>query len=121
SALSMQPRQRQRWLACALLLMIHPACKSGDTPVDTRAVEVPVPVKLTGPQPGGHLRLPSNEPRYLNPVLETRFERANMLIFEGLVGLDARLEPVPRLAVRWERSTDGKTLTFTLRDGVTWH
>jgi peptide/nickel transport system substrate-binding protein len=75
----------------------------------------------TGPQPGGHLRLPSNEPRYLNPVLETRFDRANLLIFEGLVGLDSRLEPVPRLAEKWDLSSDARNVTFTLRQNVKWH
>lgn len=68
----------------------------------------------------GHIRLTSNEPRYLNPLLETRQERANMLIFEGLVGLDARLEPTPRLAERWEQGDDGKVITFHLRKGVRW-
>lgn len=74
-----------------------------------------------GPRPGGYLKLPSSEPRYLNPILETRLEKANMLIFEGLVGLNARLEPVPRLAEKWEQSADGKVITFHLREGVRWH
>lgn len=73
------------------------------------------------PQPGGYLKLPSTEPRYLNPVLETRLQKANMLIFEGLVGLNARLEPVPRLAESWEQSPDGKVITFRLRKDVKWH
>ncbi|WP_428266578.1 ABC transporter substrate-binding protein [Haliangium sp.] len=75
----------------------------------------------TGPQSGGYLKLPSNEPRYLNPILQTSVDKANMLIFEGLVGLGAGYEPVPRLAESWEQSTDGKTITFHLRKGVTWH
>ncbi len=75
----------------------------------------------TGPQDGGYIKLSTPEPRYLNPVLETRLEKANMLIFEGLVGLDARLEPVPRLAEKWEQSEDGKVITFHLRKGVSWH
>lgn len=79
------------------------------------------PPTTNEPQRGGHLMLPSNEPRYLNPVLEQRVERANMLIYEGLVGLDARLEPVPRLAEKWEISPDGKVITFHLRKNVTWH
>jgi peptide/nickel transport system substrate-binding protein len=75
----------------------------------------------TGPTRGGNVRLPSNEPRYLNPVIETRFNRATPLIFDGLVGLGAQLEPVPALAQSWEISKDGKTITFRLRKGVTWH
>ena len=70
---------------------------------------------------GGHLKIHSNEPRYLNPVLQTRFERINTLIFEGLVGMDARLEPVGRLAESWKLSGDGRTITFKLRQGVKWH
>ncbi len=66
------------------------------------------------------MRLASNEPSYLNPVLETRFNRANMLIFEGLIGFDGSLNPVPRLAQSWEQSKDSKTLTFHLRKGVKW-
>ncbi len=70
---------------------------------------------------GGFLRLQSNEPRYLNPILQTRFERVSPLIFEGLVGIDARLEPVPRLAESWKLAGDGQTITFKLRKGVKWH
>src|SRR5690606_24382388 len=69
---------------------------------------------------GGHLVLPSNEPRYLNPILETRFSRAGAFVFEGLVGLSSALEPVPVLAESWDQSKDGKRITFRLRDGVKW-
>jgi peptide/nickel transport system substrate-binding protein len=72
-------------------------------------------------QRGGIARLPSNEPKYLNPILEPRFIVANSLIFEGLVGLDAKLDPVERLAQSWEISPDGRTITFKLRDNVKWH
>lgn len=67
------------------------------------------------------ISLPSNEPKFLNPLLAIQHNRANMLIFEGLVGLDRKLEPVPRLAESWEIGDDGKTITFKLRDGVKWH
>ena len=73
------------------------------------------------PRQGGHIVLPSNEPLYLNPLLETRFTRANSLIFEGLVGLSSSLEPVPVLAESWSRSNDGRSITFKLRKGVKWH
>ncbi|HWN69379.1 MAG TPA: ABC transporter substrate-binding protein [Haliangium sp.] len=89
-----------------------------DEPPTTKASP---PEAARGPQQGGYLRLPSLEPRFLNPVLETRLEKANMLVFEGLVGLNARLEPVPRLAESWEQSPDGKVITFRLRKEVKWH
>ena len=75
----------------------------------------------TAPRQGGHIVLPSNEPLYMNPVLEPRFTRANQMVFEGLVGLSGSLEPVPVLAESWKRSDDGKQLTFKLRKGVKWH
>src|SRR5689334_22916686 len=61
-------------------------------------------------QRGGMIKMPSNEPKYLNPLLEPRFVVANALIFEGLVGLDAKVEPTKRLADSWTFSDDGKTL-----------
>ena len=42
-------------------------------------------------------------------------------IKETLVDLDAKGQPVGVLAERWEASPDGKTVTFKLRKGVTWH
>lgn len=42
-------------------------------------------------------------------------------IYEGLVGYDFDLKPVPALAESWEISEDGRTVTFHLRDGVTFH
>lgn len=74
----------------------------------------------SAPHQGGRAVLPSNEPRYLNPILETRFTRANLLLFEGLVGLSPSLDPVPVLAEKWEQSSDGKRITFHLRDKVAW-
>jgi peptide/nickel transport system substrate-binding protein len=75
----------------------------------------------TSMQKGGMVHIPSNEPKYLNPVLEPRFVPANDLIFEGLVGLDGKGNPVPRLAQSWDVANDGKTITFKLREGVKWH
>src|SRR5688572_33490454 len=74
-----------------------------------------------GDRYGGYLRLHSNEPQYLNPVLQTRFERVTPLVFEGLVGVDARMEPAKRLAEDWEISESGKMITFKLRKNVKWH
>jgi len=77
--------------------------------------------KPAGPRRGGNVRLPSNEPRDLIPALQTRFDRATPLIFEGLVGLDATFGLKPRLAESWDIAPDNRTITFRLRKGVTWH
>jgi peptide/nickel transport system substrate-binding protein len=42
-------------------------------------------------------------------------------VFDGLISYDAQLNPVPQLAESWTQSTDGKTIIFKLRQGVTWH
>jgi peptide/nickel transport system substrate-binding protein len=42
-------------------------------------------------------------------------------IYEGLLDYDWNLKPVPKLAKSWEVSPDGLTITFHLREGVTFH
>src|SRR6266545_3524003 len=73
-----------------------------------------------GQHKGGYLVVSSPEPRSVNPITQAAFDVATPLIFEPLVGLDARGEEVPVLAEKWERSPDGKVLTFRLRKNVKW-
>lgn len=42
-------------------------------------------------------------------------------IYDGLLDYDADLNIVPALAESYEVSEDGLTVTFNLREGVTWH
>lgn len=42
-------------------------------------------------------------------------------IYEGLFDYDPDLKIVPALAESYEVSEDGKTVTFKIREGVTWH
>ena len=42
-------------------------------------------------------------------------------IHEGLLKYDMNMKPLPSLATTWSVSPDGKTVTFQLRKGVTWH
>ncbi|GHV50127.1 peptide ABC transporter substrate-binding protein [Deltaproteobacteria bacterium] len=76
------------------------------------------------PRQGGTLNvlLPS-EQRTLNPSLRasTGVYLVTSKIIESLVDLDADGNPVPVLATSWTASPDGKTITFKLREGVTWH
>jgi peptide/nickel transport system substrate-binding protein len=43
------------------------------------------------------------------------------LVYDRLMDYDASFAVVPSLATATERSSDGMTFTYTLRDGVTWH
>src|SRR5688572_12791668 len=63
----------------------------------------------------------ANEPDTLNPVLGFA-PHGDGKIFEGLVSLNADLQPVPDLAADLpEVSEDGLTYTVKLRDDVTFH
>jgi peptide/nickel transport system substrate-binding protein len=48
-------------------------------------------------------------------------EQLTGLLYSGLMRLDTQLRPVPDLAESWETTPDGRTLTFTLRSGLSWH
>jgi peptide/nickel transport system substrate-binding protein len=72
---------------------------------------------------GGRLIVAADsEPRNLNPA---------MVASNGVFFISSKVvEPLaeagydgltPLLATAWEGSEDGKTITFTLREGVTWH
>ena len=65
----------------------------------------------------------SGEKLSMDPLDNTSHEDVMYLtgIYEPLVELDARFEPVPVLAERWESSADAKVWTFHLRRGVKFH
>jgi peptide/nickel transport system substrate-binding protein len=78
------------------------------------------------PAKGGRLIVAADsEPRNLNPAIVASngvFFVASKIVeplaeasFTGKDGLE------PRLATSWEGSADGLTVTFKLREGVTWH
>ena len=62
------------------------------------------------------------EPDSLDPQLARTDTAANILrdAYEGLASLDARGEPAPGAAERWQLSEDGLTYTFTLRGAARW-
>jgi oligopeptide transport system substrate-binding protein len=64
-----------------------------------------------------------NNPVTLDPALVTDIYGGAVVrqLFDGLVQFDAHLNPVPALARFWDVSRDGRTWTFTLRRGVTFH
>lgn len=59
----------------------------------------------------------------LDPHTQTAFASLRLLelIYEPLVTTDQDLNLAPALATDWEFSEDGMALTFTLREGVTFH
>ncbi len=64
------------------------------------------------------------EPKSLDPAAVTAVNDFRILVnlYDGLVRYKhGTLEVEPALAESWEISEDGKTYTFNLRDGVTFH
>lgn len=61
-------------------------------------------------------------PRDLAPGARDAYFTSVMLqVWEPLIALDEGGEPAPKLAESWASSDDGKTWTFALRRGVTFH
>lgn len=56
-----------------------------------------------------------------SPSVDAASERVRTLMFNSLVKKDAKFDYVPELAANIQRSDDGLSFTFTLRDGVTFH
>jgi oligopeptide transport system substrate-binding protein len=77
------------------------------------------------PWSGGEdtLRLGDVGPVTLDPAISADMSSHTyvMQIFSGLVRLDQELNIVPDIAESWEPSSDNKTYTFHLRQGVKFH
>jgi oligopeptide transport system substrate-binding protein len=71
----------------------------------------------------GVLRLWDVGPITLDPAISADMSSHTYVvhIFSGLVRLDHELNIVPDIAESWEKSPDGKTYTFYLRQGVKFH
>ena len=69
------------------------------------------------------LRLWDTGPITLDPAISADMSSHSyvMQIFSGLVRFDHELNIVPDIAESWEKSPDGKTYTFSLRQGVKFH
>lgn len=63
------------------------------------------------------------QPPLLDPLLSTATATAEVarLMFEPLLTQDADFRVQPHIAESWEESDDGKTTTFTIREGLTFH
>jgi peptide/nickel transport system substrate-binding protein len=107
---------QKRWMAACLLLA---GCAGRDAAAGTRG-EVPEAARY-----GGTAVIAGNtDVEDLNPVTlrgAVAFQIARDILFTPLIRLNPGLEPVPALARAWELNDDGTSLTFHLRDDVSWH
>ena len=87
-------------------------------------INPPLQAASTQPKRGGTITLAvSKELALMNPLVNTSSteSRIRELMFEPLLGRDAKGAIQPRLAESWEISKDGKLYTFHLRKGVKFH
>lgn len=61
--------------------------------------------------------------RVMDPIMNTAtITRMHaFMIYDTLLATDADFKVQPQMAEKWEVTNDGKTYTFTLRDGLKWH
>jgi peptide/nickel transport system substrate-binding protein len=103
------------------------AAATTQAPTPNAAAQAPGPAAAGAPtatpKRGGTLVIAASaDPGQFNPAISTaggtHFVADN--IYNGLVFLDAQLNPHPDLADSWDVSPDGKTYTFHLHPGVKW-
>src|SRR5919109_4983981 len=104
------------FVAFAVLVFVGSACTSTSNPQPSGSAGTPVA--------GGRVVVGDfADAKVLNPILNNDVPSGNVLarIYESLLVDDTKTGvPQPRLAEKYEVSSDSKTITFTLRDGVTW-
>ncbi|MET4097319.1 ABC transporter substrate-binding protein [Arthrobacter sp. UYCu712] len=84
--------------------------------------QAPQPAASAGKSGGNLVVGVTTDPDTLFPWKATQFQAVSVLqnIYGTLTEFDKDLTVVPGLATSWETSPDGKTLTFKLREGVTF-
>lgn len=107
----------------AALALTLSGCSSPDSP----ATDEPAPTadggETTGGGTGGSLVVGvTSDPDTLFPWKATQFQAINVVqnLYGTLTEFDQDLNVIPGLAESWEPSEDGLTVTFMLREGVTF-
>lgn len=61
--------------------------------------------------------------RSVDPVITTNYVVRNYgyMVYDTLLAFDADNHIQPQMLEKWNASSDGKTYTFVLRDGLKWH
>jgi peptide/nickel transport system substrate-binding protein len=110
----MKRRALRRCLIVVLALLVAAAAPPAD-----------IATSRAAPTRGGTLIVGANsECLRLDPHLTTEISCRSIVgrhVYSGLVKFNERMEIRPDLAERWEVSSDGRTMTFSLRTGVQFH
>jgi len=67
--------------------------------------------------------IPHADLKNIDPIWTTAYISRNhgYMVYDTLFAMDGNLKPQPQMVDKWETSSDGKTWTFVLRDGLSWH
>ena len=87
-------------------------------------VATPTPPSTGTPRFGGTLRIVSQASiASLDPIWTSAYVTiaVSTHMYEGLFGLDSNLASAPRMVSGWSLSSDAKTYTMTLREGLNFH
>lgn len=118
------PTRRLFFLSVALgifVVALLAGCALDPLPAATPTPLPPTPTPLPR---GGTLtiRMAGDVPELRPWESHTRSEeQINSLLYNGLMRLDAKLQPQPDLATDLAASADGRLITFTLRTDAVWH
>ena len=107
----------------AVLAVVTGAC-AGAPPSTTGGGTSPAPSAAAKPTYGGTVTFVlENDVVDFDPLKSRAFVDRNIYyqIYDSLVRIDETGKIIPWLATKWEPSADGKSVTFTLRDDVTYH
>ena len=77
-----------------------------------------------GQAKGSVLRvIPHADLKNIDPIWTTAYISRNhgYMVYDTLFAMDTDLKPQPQMVDKWETSADGKTWTFVLRDGLSFH
>jgi peptide/nickel transport system substrate-binding protein len=123
-------RLAPRFLLAAVLLLaacgptVAPGAPTASAPAPTTAAAAPQTPAAAAPKSGGTLKVGLQaDPTSLDPQktnLTAAFHVTEQ-IYSRLVRPKPDLTVEPDLAEKWDVSADGKTYTFTLRQGVKFH
>src|SRR6267378_3158983 len=98
------------------------ACSGGQQPAGGGSAS-PTAAAAKGSYGGSITFALENDVSNLDPMLSSLFVDRNLhyAMYDSLVRVTPKGEIIPWLAEKWETSTDGKSVTFTLRTDVKFH
>ncbi len=120
----MRPTRLTALAILTTVALILAACGSGTPAPSTTGGGAATSAPAAKPTAGGSaIFVLENDVIDFDPLKSRAFVDRNIhyQIYDSLVRIDETGKIIPWLATKWDSSSDGKAVTFTLRDDVTYH